>query len=383
MKYFQSILSLYFIYLLSSCSSTPMGMLETIDTSSTINVPAEELIDNISYVKLETTSTNLIGNVSELLFTDSLIIVVDRNISKSIHVFGSDGHYIRKIGSLGSGPNEYDNICHVALSFDKTRLHILTGRRLLTFNLDGSFVKGESIKSTFHFLEYLNKNTFATVNIFGCFNRVNSNNREVLAVKDKEWNNLYTAINSSYKLNDDFMGYDRPLININDNIYLLPDISDTIYLVTDKETIPRYCVKTDFKKPSARELIKTGMEHRQLNGSRFNGGFFQIKNTVIVALINSSTPLVFYNTSNKKRYSFVSEKEFEINPLLAYTFNIKSQYNNSFLVSPIIPSQILREKDKLYKHCDKKMIDKLLDNMTEDNNPVIFFYHINDKVPTE
>ncbi|GHT08487.1 hypothetical protein FACS189426_04200 [Bacteroidia bacterium] len=57
-----------------------------IDTRGEIMLPIDSFVEKMDYVKLETTDNNLIGDVSQLLFSDSLLIVVDSEIAKSISV---------------------------------------------------------------------------------------------------------------------------------------------------------------------------------------------------------------------------------------------------------------------------------------------------------
>ena len=38
----------------------------------------DDFIESVSYVKLETTNYNLIGKISQILITDSLLIIVDK-----------------------------------------------------------------------------------------------------------------------------------------------------------------------------------------------------------------------------------------------------------------------------------------------------------------
>ena len=44
-------------------------------------------MNKVNYVKLETTGDNLIGKISQLLFVDDKIIVVDASRSKTITVY--------------------------------------------------------------------------------------------------------------------------------------------------------------------------------------------------------------------------------------------------------------------------------------------------------
>ena len=60
----------------------------------------DSLMNKVNYVKLETTGDNLIGKISQLLFVDDKIIVVDASRSKTITVYDEKGHYLYKRGAF-------------------------------------------------------------------------------------------------------------------------------------------------------------------------------------------------------------------------------------------------------------------------------------------
>ena len=60
----------------------------------------DELIDSVSFVKLETTDENLIGHINYLLFTKDNIIAVDRGNSKTVTVYDKQGRFLKKVSRL-------------------------------------------------------------------------------------------------------------------------------------------------------------------------------------------------------------------------------------------------------------------------------------------
>ena len=122
------------------------NMEETVEVHIDLNkdcLPFDSLMNKVNYVKLETTGDNLIGEISQLLFVDDKIIVVDARQSKTITVYDEKGHYLYKIGVLGQGPMEYGALNHVAFTPEKEMLVItdLKGGRLKYYSIDGRYVK--------------------------------------------------------------------------------------------------------------------------------------------------------------------------------------------------------------------------------------------------
>ena len=72
------------------------------DTINTKQVKLEQIVNNCSFVKLETNSNCLIGSIDKLIFADSLIIIVDKTIAKTIYVFDSTGHFKNKVSRVGN-----------------------------------------------------------------------------------------------------------------------------------------------------------------------------------------------------------------------------------------------------------------------------------------
>ena len=88
----------------------------------TISVPTDldrsgikisELLDSVYYVRLETKSNSLIGEIDELLFCDTTIIVVEKVKRQSVLLFSNKGKFLRKIGKNGKGAGEYLSIIDV------------------------------------------------------------------------------------------------------------------------------------------------------------------------------------------------------------------------------------------------------------------------------
>ena len=103
-------------------------------------LPFDSLMDFVSFVKLETTGDNLVGAISQILFVNNKIIVVDFDVSKTITVYDESGKFLNKIGKLGQGPEEYAYLEHVALTPDKSMVVVVDmgSGNLKYFGLDVS-----------------------------------------------------------------------------------------------------------------------------------------------------------------------------------------------------------------------------------------------------
>ena len=84
-----------------------------------------------------------------------------------------------------------------------------------------------------------------------------------------------------------------------------------------------------------------------------------------------------YLKSENKTYDCSSEYK---DPLVGF-FNIPwFYYESNTLVMPIAANRLISHKDHIIKHSNKQLAKNLLDNLTEDDNPVLLFYHMKTKI---
>ena len=76
---------------------------------------ASNYVEDIEYIPLETNDFNLIGEISKLILSAKYIYVCDKN-TNSLYQFTRKGNYIRTIGVVGNGPNEYIKISSFAVN---------------------------------------------------------------------------------------------------------------------------------------------------------------------------------------------------------------------------------------------------------------------------
>ena len=97
-----------------------------------------ELAYNVEYFKLETRKDLLLGHC-QVYYSDTsnYMLVVSDN---KLRIFDKNGKYIRKIGEIGRGPNEFIPR-QVAVDFSNDILYIYTlwERHILKFDFNGNF----------------------------------------------------------------------------------------------------------------------------------------------------------------------------------------------------------------------------------------------------
>jgi len=106
---------------------------------------ASKYVDSVRFVRLEKTPEALVGMVTQVLFTDSLLIVSE-NRNKSILFFSRSGKYLSKIHRLGRGPEEYLSLTSIMLDVPGKYVTVydIEGRKLLVYDFQGNCVRSVS-----------------------------------------------------------------------------------------------------------------------------------------------------------------------------------------------------------------------------------------------
>ena len=152
MRYIQ-IDILLFIGILSICSCSfkndypRQANLVQIDLSyQKTQFPLSSFIDDISTIKLELPTPYFWGVVTDVLFADSTLFVVDKK-QGNIFRFKKDGTFLNKIGSRGGAPGEFLSLHRFFIGDQYVFVNDLNVRKIHYYTHSGDYVK--SISSTY------------------------------------------------------------------------------------------------------------------------------------------------------------------------------------------------------------------------------------------
>jgi hypothetical protein len=362
------------------------------DYKSTDCLPLDSLMDDIFYVKLETTGKNLIGQISQLLFVQDRMIVVDADISKSITVYDMSGKYLNSIGQFGPGPEDYTYIAHVTLSYDSSMVIVndLGSKHLKYYSVDGHFIKAGNMLYPFSPFEFMTDNVIVSHNSSG--NPVDKRDpscKPCLAVINLSENSLvYSASQSFYR--EEFTRTSHfPVRKYGGKIFYNPSFSDTVYLVTSDGLYPRYHFTLKGIKPlTVNEHITNKIidEYNALYPV-FYGDIIELEDAVYFryseGMASWRSPWFRFFMYSKARSRVFCCNGVLHNPFFYFWSIPVARYRENYIVVDIRPDGIIPKKDALYHLIenlppDKKgMLDELYRDLTEDDNPVLFFYRVN------
>ncbi len=388
----KNIFCFLFLFIVIGCNNKAIKQMpkETLKVFND-NARYEELFSRTETIFLETNNNCLISKISQIDFFSNKIFILDQD-TKNIFVFDARGHFLNKIGSKGKGPGEYIRPLNFIINKKDSLLKVYDSatRKIISYNFYGRFI-GEIYINKYlsSFGEWnngsgywgycagdLNEDIRKGQKEAVKFIKFTLNGQEVQTYKgEKVIDNLYLKdcyITSQYK----------------DKIYFIEPYSEKIYSFDGEKIAPDYEINFGgkFIPPKAlsqiRELnSKENSSAKKVNDIIDNYIFFFIRFFENDNWIYLFTPFqgtsTLYNKANKKGLTFhnniFKENSYETFfwPLLLSENRLYSAPNPSKLF------ELLKESiERKYSAERTSSLRRLLKNVNENDNPIIFIYDI-------
>jgi hypothetical protein len=115
----------------------------TIDIDPQIDNPvtlqASDIIDNMRYIALETTDLSLLSQIGNTIIQkNGYFFIRDRH---KLYMFDNNGKYIRQIGSMGQGPDEYVRLYNFDVDNNNIYLYDGTRKQILIYDYYNQLLK--------------------------------------------------------------------------------------------------------------------------------------------------------------------------------------------------------------------------------------------------
>jgi hypothetical protein len=154
-----------------------MSEIQTVDATYTVDIDKveekgvyylSEIIKKVRAIRIEETDDALIGEIDEIQVSDNNIFILDILIAKKLFVYDMNGKYIRQIGSLGQGPDEYQGILSFCIDPDKKEIYLLDywKNRLLKYRIaDGKLLDKINLPRGISYsnISYVEDNIYASI----------------------------------------------------------------------------------------------------------------------------------------------------------------------------------------------------------------------------
>ncbi|MDR0603462.1 MAG: 6-bladed beta-propeller [Bacteroidales bacterium] len=112
----------------------------SIDANSILKY--SEIFESVSFVRLETHDSALIGSIDKIVVADNKFVILDETSAKMVFVFDNNGKFLNRIGSIGEGPEEYKRPDDIVYDKYKDELLVWSNddKSIFQFKLDGTFL---------------------------------------------------------------------------------------------------------------------------------------------------------------------------------------------------------------------------------------------------
>ncbi|WP_439483303.1 6-bladed beta-propeller [Cyclobacterium plantarum] len=139
------------------------------------SIKLSEIVDSVSYIRLENTKESLIGKAHEIVVKNKFIYVRDA-INQAVLIFDLDGKFVSKLHKKGEGPDEYIRMEGFLVNEEEGYIDILDFRavnsRIIRYSLDtfeplnevptflpsSNSVRKEKTKNIYYFSTQQNEN---------------------------------------------------------------------------------------------------------------------------------------------------------------------------------------------------------------------------------
>jgi len=398
-------ISIYFFFYVSCSSNSSHSKESDGNGFYIINLDSAEnsyqtflyssIYKNIKTTILETDKSCLIGWIDKIRIYDQHFYILDSNNAKSLFVFDKDGRFIRKIGSVGPGPGEFENPSDFTIDTKNKTIYLLDdhSQRINKYSLiSGDFISSINLdkKIYSHNIEYFNGKLYADAYFY----------------EHKDDNYLLRVISEPSGLEDgqyiNVMEYNKGLSNTttifrkpfyfreNGNLVFVQQFMDHIIEISEESISPLFTIKSndlftskDLKEIEEIDIVSLLRFTKIFKSKKFHdiSDFIEHDNLVIFSYIKGGifTNIIFNKQTNKVDIIYQQRDDLllrENNVNYPY-LNIKTAcYDKNgvyFFIRSEFVAQIkkMAQENALTSNLDKLENIKTLD---DDANPIIFYY---------
>ena len=127
---------------LAGCNEQKPGKVQVIDVVGNLNntrdIKLSDIADTIQYIPLETNSECLLSRGYKIVSTKDYFFIADGE--NPLFVFDREGKFVRKIGSVGKGPGEFQNCNQFHVNEEKNEVYIFNQKEFIIYSWDGEYI---------------------------------------------------------------------------------------------------------------------------------------------------------------------------------------------------------------------------------------------------
>ena len=395
-------------YLMSSCAtgnSTLIGNRDVyVVNLDTINeravLPLSNIYNSVKAIVLENDKA-LLGNIDKLQPYQDKLFILDSQIAKGLYEFDREGHFIRKIGQIGSAPGEYSGCGDFAINEQTNEIYVYDYRNhIYKYDLETGKYKDILNLEKENIIDriWVNGGNLYAVNCgfypnqsrpYYILKEIDTTNGKKIGewMKNDEYNkgwiDSYMSFKCFYSIGNDM---DLFTYGMSDSIMCIRDGKIAPYVaLTGKKLIQKDDIPSEDLTPSTDGYLRTRQSGNLFESWRKQGkisgisNLFRYKQMLFFEIMGMYAYTVQYNISDDKVSIYGSTKE-----NLLFTKEPKHWYLPSFLtadesgtyycVKPMFLPEFKHFATEKGVMSDKVINKEKLEKLDEDSNPVILYY---------
>lgn len=232
------------LLILAGCRHLQDNQFQTLRVEYIENIPLSELIEpEYLYIPLKSTGNYSIREINRILFTDTLMYILDSRFLKKVVAFDHSGNFKFAFGTLGAGVGEYSIPSDIAIHENEIHLADKGNFTLLKYGLDGRFK--EEITTGLWISEFLSLNGQLIVHSPISYLETERFGLNTLKVISRD----YQRLESSFFPYTDVAGnscFPGQISIFNKQVNFLRSYVDEVWTLKDNGVSPRF--KIDFGK---------------------------------------------------------------------------------------------------------------------------------------
>ena len=207
-----------------------------LDPTENNKIPISEVLEEVIFLPLETTNESLIGDIRSIKYYNNKYFIQDRD---KVLCFNADGTFLSKLGSFGSGPDQYSSCDQFVIDEINGYLMINSQRtrmELLMYDSTLQFLSKRKYNDPLESIIPIDGKGFC----FYLGNRNSESNKHYVKAFDYDFNVQNNYIEKSFSIGQSITSPFYSSYSYQNKAYVYPMFENVIYEVDMDGYVPKY-----------------------------------------------------------------------------------------------------------------------------------------------